>query len=295
MLYCSSPISPEPAPSKPSGTPYTYGLYDDFENGKINRKWTYTYGYFEEEKKGIKIISEESGNSVLEIKGDRLNMLYPKGLYPHEFDRMSARVMLHESLHAQDFFTCLHYSIRIASQGGGMWEAEIGIGFNPQNNIHLFGRWTNYNTDEMFYTNLGSATFEKWYKLEIRLIKIASDTLKIEYAVNGVVLAESIPTDSSILLDPSQLYLSQSWRGLRAFGGTSGISGKGWFDDVYAVFGDRPENSGDVHSLLESSSLFHAINTPVKITRENNSRPTVGQEEKIRDRKDGKIKKPGPS
>lgn len=284
FLSCGSPNSPTPDPSGPPEIPFAFGLYDDFEGGKDQTRWNYIFGYFGNEKKRVNIIEEESGNSVLEIQGNSLSMLYPQSLYPHEFDKMSARVMLFEASESRDCYVYLRYNVRIASQGGGTWEVQIGIAYDPENRIHLFGKWQNYNTDEIFFRNLGNAEFEKWYKLEIRLIKIASNGLKIEFTVNDNVLSESIPTDSTILMDPSQLDISLAWRSIMVFGGFSGTFGKAWFDDVYAVSGFKPRASVNFESLMESPSILDFIKNPAKIFSENQKLSKTRNEEKRKEK-----------
>lgn len=261
IASCKSPTSPEP--EEPSYV-FTYGLYDDFESGYINRKlWDFITPYG---SAYIRVKDDGSGNYVLVIRAninDVLHLTWPNFLYPDQFYRMSAKVKIFPSLGSDDFGAHISYVVNIAEQGGLNWTTQIGIRRDPSENIYFYAEWRNWNTGKVFHKNLGIAELKKWYKLELKMTKIDSVSLKVEYCINDEVLAESIPEDSAILLDHDRIEPSIYCRSIR--GGTLSDSeyySTVWFDDVWGVFGDSSENFGRVQSYSEMPFVFEDLLHP---------------------------------
>lgn len=235
LASCKSPTSPNSVEPNEPPYSYTYGLYDNFESGSLD---TFFWDYFALYQQSIKVIDDGTGNQVLALIEDHCEMINPSRIYPDEFDRLNAKVRLclWDRFDFKESWAYLRYSARIPEQGYLDWISEIGIKFNPSENTHLYAQWKNYNTGEVFYNNLGSATFDKWYKLGMIITKLSSSELKVEYSVNDVVLAQSIPTDSAILID--QKRLGDCSRRLGAYSPSMIITSKAWFDDVWGVYRD---------------------------------------------------------
>ena len=232
---CKSPTSPDTDEPEESPYSYSYGLYDDFESGALDTK---LWGYFVLYQHSIEVVDDGTGNLVLALIDDSCRMIYPSKIYPDEFDRLNAKVRLclWDRFDFKESWAYLRYIVRIPEQGNLNWVSEIGIKFNPSENTHLYAQWKNWNTDEVFYNNLGSAKFDKWYKLGMIITKLSSTELKVEYSVNDVVLAQSIPTNSAILVD--QKRLGDCSRNLGVSSTSMRRTTKAWFDDVWGVYRD---------------------------------------------------------
>ena len=261
IASCKSPTSPEP---EESFYVFTYGLYDDFESGTVNAKlWDFMTPYG---SAYIRVKDDGSGNRVLAIKAninDVLHLTWPNFLYPDEFYRMSAKAKIFPSIGCEDFGASLSYVVKIPEQGGLNWTTHIGIRRDPSENIHFYAEWRNWNTDRVFHRDFGIAELKKWYKLELKMTKIDSVSLEVEYCVNDEVLAESIPEDSSILLDHDRIEPAIYCRSIR--GGTlddSEYFSTAWFDEIYGVFGDRPANFESIQSFSEAPLLFKDLLHP---------------------------------
>lgn len=258
---CKSPAST----SWPSGIPYIYGLYDDFENGEIDTKWSYTPA------KRIKVENDGTGNNVLEVWGT-LHMIWPTWIYPDEVDRLEAKINLLPTFNCDELRSRIAFNVKIPEQGGYAWISEIGIIRRSDGLIDIYGQWINTNNNNLFFRNLLRAEINKWYTIEMKFTKINASELKIEYIVDGIVLAESIPSDSSILLDRERItgggvrYLVIGGQG--GFCETSGPGGKCWFDDIFGISGDLPLGmTGGIQLSQDPPSLLEGILVPVKTNR----------------------------
>ena len=234
LVSCKSPSSPDTEEPNVPPYSYAYGLYDNFESGSLNTKLWDFFAFYQQ---NITIIDDGTGNHVLALVDDSCKMISPSRIYPDEFDRLNAKVRLclRDRSDLKDARANLRYSVRIPEQGNLNWITEIGIKFNPSENTQLYAQWKDWNTGEAFYENLGSATFDQWYKLGMIVTKLSSTELKVEYCVNDAILAVSILTDCAVLIDHERLGASS--RRL----GASGISRrayKAWFDDVWGVYGN---------------------------------------------------------
>lgn len=191
-------------------------------------------------------------------------MRWPLTIYPDEFDRLSAKVRL-PSQDNRDFYSDLRYSIKIRGQGELAWRTSIGICKDSSENKYLYAEWKNHNTGEIFHKIIGDAELDKWYRLEMKITKLNSTELKIEYSVNNIVLAQSIPTDSAILLDHNKIYDSHRYLQAGPYEKTQpSASGKGLFDVVWGVYGDKPSYSLGTQSFSESPSLFDSLFKPLR-------------------------------
>lgn len=276
---CKSPTST----SWPSGTPYTYGLYDDFENGKIDTKWSYSPLQY------IKVKNDGTGNNVLEVWGT-LHMIWPKWIYPDEVDRLGAKIYLLGAFNCDELRSHIAFNVKIPEQGGYAWISEIGIIRKSDGLIDIYGQWINTNNDKLFFRNLLRAEINKWYTVEMKFTKINASELKIEYIVDGIVLAESIPSDSSILLDRERITAGFRYLIVRGQGGfceTSGIGGKCWFDDICGIYGDLPLGmTGGIQLSQDPPSLLEGILMPVKTNRTMTDPYTQKQKIQKKERKD---------
>jgi len=262
---CKSPSSPYTAPCPEPGSPYTYGLYDDFESDSINSRLWGDPGFSWGE---ITIKDDGTGNRICEIRNTYIIMLWPHFIYPDEFNRLIAKVTL-PSQNAIDFYACLRYSVKMNEQGGLVWWTKIGICKDSTVNKYCFAELRNHNTREFFHKNLGDAELDKWYRLEMKITKLNSTELKVGYNVKDNCIAESIPIDSAILLDHNKI--SNPHRYLQAYPYESSqpsASGKGWFDDMWEVYGDVPPGHlTRTHSATEPPSLFKVLSDPLGVNQ----------------------------
>jgi hypothetical protein len=139
----------------------------------------------------------------------RLELVNPAKIQFAEYVSWCADLFAPSSAESRNFKLNLDYHTSIPAHGGSSWYCQIG--FRGSETPIGFGFWKNVNTGEERFDWLGSASFDTWYRYEMRFVlpegdpALSDSEFRIEYYVNGVLKRSTIPTDSALLLDPNSL------------------------------------------------------------------------------------------
>ena len=105
----------------------------------------------------------------------------------------------------------LDYHTTIPEQPpGASWATSIGIRRDIEGEIYLFAQAYNVNTDYRYKEFLGYAQLDRWYNLRLDIITRRDDSrlgdreFRIDFYVDGLLLASEIPIDAEILIDPKR-------------------------------------------------------------------------------------------
>lgn len=191
-----------------------------------------------------------SGNAVrlagsLRAGDVSIETFNPEALEPADNKSFSADVLLSSSSTSKRLSAVLDYHTTIPSQPPGKsWLAQIGIGTMSSDALWIIGQCVNVNTGCRYLKYLGSAQADVWYNLRMDMVTQKDDStlddkeLRIDFYVNGALLASTIPEDSAVVLDPALTDAGPS-RVLTVGTNQDGQSAVFYFDNVRAVYRNR--------------------------------------------------------
>jgi hypothetical protein len=254
-----------PDPSEPPGSEPVYelsrsdALYDDFDGhgnyqtfdgrdlaaaGALNPKlWVPGIGSRVIDSGGMR-------QNTLEVTcagpGSGVVMLSsPPEITFADFRSLRADVMLSSKSTATRPYAVLNFHTTIPEQPPGRsWYLSLGIICGQDFGVFIYGLYGNVNLGLLQGDNLGAAAFDEWHALRLDIVTNKDDPaltdkeLRIDYYVDGVLVASRIPEDSEILLDPTRTGLGPH-RSLVLSKDASTGEAVGCFDNVRAVYQDR--------------------------------------------------------
>lgn len=161
------------------------------------------------------------------------------------YKSFSADVMLSSASTGQIISAILDYHTTIPEQPPGMsWHATIGIRRKAWGDVILFAQAKNVNTGYLYYNVMANAGFDRWYNVRLDIITSIDDSaledheLRLDFYVDGALMASEIPEDSELLLD-AQRTGNGPQRSLQVIKGQDEGTGMAYFDNIRAVYKDR--------------------------------------------------------
>jgi hypothetical protein len=187
---------------------------------------------------------------VLKLTYNLVNSLYcfltsRRGIEFADYKTLSADVLLPSSSNCPGYFASLSYHTTIPEQPPGLsWVSDLGIRKYTSGEVILFALCSNRNTGYQYSMTLGQARLDTWYNLRMAVVTqkddptLQEDEFRVEYYVNGKLLASDIPEDSALLLDPDRTGAGPH-RFLRLCITSPEEAGFAFFDNVKAVYLNR--------------------------------------------------------
>jgi hypothetical protein len=162
------------------------------------------------------------------------------------FDSFSADVMLSSRSTASRPVAAMNLHTSIPEQPPGKsWYCTLGIFKNMVGpGAVMVGQYGNVNREILEADFLGTTDFDVWHNLRLGISTKADDPslgeldVRLEYYLDGTLMATRIPEDSAILLDPSRLGFGP-YREL--FVSRDRYSGQafGYFNNIRGVYRNR--------------------------------------------------------
>ncbi|MBP7708011.1 MAG: hypothetical protein KA243_12340 [Candidatus Aminicenantes bacterium] len=163
-----------------------------------------------------------------------------------EFDSFSADVMLSSKSTATRPVAAMNLHTSIPEQPPGKsWYCTLGIFKNMVGpGAVVVGQYGNVNREILEGDLLGTTDFDVWHNLRLGISTKADDLslgeqdVRLEYYLDGTLMASRIPEDSAILLNPSRLGFGP-YREL--FVSRDRYEGQvfGYFNNIRGVYRDR--------------------------------------------------------
>jgi len=182
-------------------------------------------------------------NSLL--SGMSCNCCWPLELEFADFKSFSADVLLSSQSTSRSLYTVLDLHTTIPEQPPGRsWAAQIGIGTIGDDSIRLIGQCVNVNTGYRYLKRLGDARLDRWYNLRFDIVTHKDDSgvpdnqFRVDFYVDGVLLASEVPEDAALLLDPTRTGVGPK-RILTVYNGDENRTSVAFYDNVRAVYKDR--------------------------------------------------------
>lgn len=255
----------EPSPPPPPGDEAVYSLvpgdslYDDFDGHGCCQ----TYDGRDQAETGVlserlwihddgsRIIEREGHGFVLEIGCVGQMSAYawlvnPREIEFAEFGSLRADVRLLSRSTAQRPCAGLNFHTTIPEQPPGRsWQVTLGLFKDPSGvGALVLGQHANMNLGIVQNDLLGRVGLDEWHALRLDICTRADDPLlgpqdiRLDYYLDGTIMASCIPDDSAILIDPDRTGLGPH-RSLLVFGDESGGDAFAEFDNVHARYKDR--------------------------------------------------------
>jgi hypothetical protein len=162
------------------------------------------------------------------------------------FDSLSADMMLSSRSTAPHPIVAMNFHTSIPEQPPGKsWYCSLGIFKNMVGpGALVVGQYGNVNLEILEGDLLGTTDFNEWHNLRLGIATKADDPslgeqdVRLEYYLDGTLMASRIPEDSAILIDSSRLGLGP-YREL--FVSRAGYSGEafGYINNVRGVYRNR--------------------------------------------------------
>ncbi len=157
----------------------------------------------------------------------------------------SGELMLSSKSEAEDFSAAFDFHTTIPEQPPGRsWFTQIGLRRDPEGNVFIMTQTCNYNLGYRTYKHLGPAQLDRWYKLGLDIVTRAEDSrlqdneFRIDFFVDGVLVASDIPEDAALLLDPARTGSGPN-RNLAVFREKGSGDVIALFDNIKAVYKNR--------------------------------------------------------
>lgn len=162
-----------------------------------------------------------------------------------EFRSLRADVCLAADATAVAPYAFLNFHTTIPEQPPGRsWGVLLGIIRDSLGRTFILGQYMNINLGLVVSDDLGPAQLDEWRSLRLDILTkkdapaLGDADIRLDYYVDGELMASRIPEDSAILIDPQRTGLGPH-RSLMVTGekGTGTIIGR--FDNVRAVYQNR--------------------------------------------------------
>ncbi len=162
-----------------------------------------------------------------------------------DYRTLSADMLLSSASTVEAMSTKLDYHTTIPEQfEGRSWAASIGIRKRSNGEVYLFAAAYNVNTDYRFNVNMGPAQLDRWYNLRLDVItnrddvSLPANLFRLDYYVDGILMASEIPIDAEILIDPARTGGGPN-RSLIVSKEAEVGNAIAYFDNIKAVYQDR--------------------------------------------------------
>lgn len=182
-------------------------------------------------------------NSLLSVMS--CNCWWPLELEFADFKSLSADVLLSSQSTSRSLYTVLDLHTTIPEQPPGRsWTTQIGIGTIGDGSIRLVGQCVNVNTGYRYLKRLGEARHDRWYNLRFDIVThkdddgVPDDQFRVDFYVDGILLASEVPEDAALLLDPNRTGVGPK-RILSVYNGEENRTAVAFYDNVRAVYKDR--------------------------------------------------------
>ena len=159
----------------------------------------------------------------------------------------SADVALSSASTVEAMSAKLDYHTTIPEQPPGRsWATSVGIRKRSSGRVSLFVTAYNVNTDYRYNVDLGDAQLDRWYNLRLDVITKQTDgslpdnQFRLDYYVDGILVASEIPEDAAILIDPDRTGGGPN-RSLIVSKEAQDGNAVAYFDNIRAVYKDRLE------------------------------------------------------
>jgi len=173
------------------------------------------------------------------------NCCWPLEIEFADIKSFSADILLSSQSTSRSFWTVLDLHTTIPEQPPGKsWAAQAGIGTLDGGSLYLVGQCVNVNTGYRFFKRLGEARLDRWYNLRFDIVThdddggVPANQFRVDFFVDGVLLASEVPEDAELLLDPARTGAGPK-RILTLYNGEEGRTNVSCFDNVRAVYKDR--------------------------------------------------------
>ncbi len=185
----------------------------------------------------------EMTNSLL--MGMPCNCCWPTKVEFADSKSFSADVLLSSQSTTRRHYAVLDYHTTIPEQPPGKsWLIQIGIGTVQGTALHLVCQCCNVNTGYRFFKYLGEAQLDRWYNLRFDIVTAKDDSslkateLRVDFYVDGILLASEIPEDSELLLDSARTGAGPT-RIISVNNEEENRTSVAFFDNVRAVYKNR--------------------------------------------------------
>ena len=198
-----------------------------------------------------RIAPSGAGGNVLRLAGSlsagdvSLEISNPDECEAADNKSFSADLMLSSESTSSRLSAVLDFHTTIPDQyPGKSWLTQIGIGTMGSDALRIIGQCVNVNTGYRFLAFLGDAQPDTWYNLRVDMLTNKDDgtlgekELRVDFYVNGALLASTIPEDSDVVLDRQRTGAGPS-RILTVGTNQNQKSAVAYFDNVRAVYRNR--------------------------------------------------------